>query len=190
MGIGRDAFRSRVRQRMGLAPGEPGFTLTELMIVIGLVALLAALLLPVFGRMRAASASVRCAANLRQMTTAWAVYSGDNQGQFIDYAFFASPNSSSAWGKYWPGVLDQAAVRGAAILCPAAYEANPTDANFGYGSATTAWTGSVGTNGTVIRYDAGRYREGSYGFNRYLSVGGGYRNEPGGDRMPNVRHPC
>jgi prepilin-type processing-associated H-X9-DG protein len=160
------------------------------MIVIGLVALLTALLLPVFGRMRAASASVRCAANLRQMTTSWAVYTADNQGQFIEYAFFASPTAGVAWNKYWPGVLDQSAVRGPAILCPAAFDANPTDANFGYGSATTAWTGSVGSNGSVIRLDAGRYREGSYAFNRYLTIGGGYRNEPGGDRMSNVRRPC
>src|SRR4051812_8320600 len=96
----------RVRQRTGLAPDELGFTLTELMIVVGLVALLTALLLPVFGRMRAASASVSCAANLRQMTTAWAIYTADNQGQFMDYAFYASPDSGAAWNRYWPGILD------------------------------------------------------------------------------------
>jgi prepilin-type processing-associated H-X9-DG protein/prepilin-type N-terminal cleavage/methylation domain-containing protein len=189
MDMGQRAFPLRVRQRTGLAPVEPGFTLTELMIVVGLVALLAALLLPVFGRMRAASASVRCASNLRQMTTAWAVYTADNQGRFIDYAFFSSPESGVAWNKYWPGILDQAAVRGTAILCPAADNANPTDANFGYGSATAAWTGSVGTAGTVIRFDATQYRESSYGFNRYLSVGWGYSNTPGGERISNVRRP-
>jgi prepilin-type processing-associated H-X9-DG protein len=161
------------------------------MIVIGLIALLAALLLPVFGRMRAASASVRCAANLRQMTTAWAIYTADNHGEFIAYAFFADPTSGVAWNKYWPGVLDQAAVRGSAILCPAAFEPNPTDANFGYGSATTAWTGNTpdGTNGTVMRLDGTHYREGSYGFNRYLAAGWGYSNTPGGDRISNVRQP-
>jgi prepilin-type processing-associated H-X9-DG protein len=193
MNIGcRDAFALRVRQRTGLAPVGLGFTLTELMIVVGLIALLTALLLPVFGRMRAASASVRCAANLRQMTTAWTVYTADNGGHFMEYAFFASAESGVAWNKYWPGVLDQAAVRGPAILCPAADDADPTDANFGYGSARTAWTGNTpnGTNGTVIRFDSARYREGSYGFNKYLTVGGGYRNEPGGDRIANVRRPC
>jgi prepilin-type processing-associated H-X9-DG protein len=143
------------------------------------------------GRMRAASASVRCAANLRQMTTAWAIYTADNQGQFIEYAFYASPDSGSAWNKYWPGILDHAAVRGSAILCPAAFDANPTDTNLGYGSAAAAWTGNAlnSPNGSVIRFDAGRYREGSYGFNRYLTIGGGYRNEPGGDRISSVRHP-
>lgn len=190
MGMIRNASLWRVRQRTGLVPGKTAFTLTELMIVIGLIALLAALLLPVLGRMRAASGSVRCAANLRQMTTAWAIYTSDSQGQFMDYAFYASPNSGSAWNKYWPGMLDQAAVRGQAILCPAAVDANPTDANFGYGSATTAWTGNApnSPNGSVIRLDADHYRESSYGFNRYLTSGPfcGFA----GPRVSNVRRVC
>ena len=192
MRIGRDAFPMRVRQRTGLAPGESGFTLTELMIVVGLVALLAALLLPVFGRMRAASASVRCAANLRQMTTAWAVYTADNQGQFMYFTFYADNAGTVAWNRYWPAVLDQAAVRGPSILCPAAYDANPTDTNYGFGSATTAWTGNAphSPNGSCIRLDDNHWREGSYGFNRYLAIGGGYTNGTGGERVSSIRRPC
>ena len=41
----------------------------------------------------------------------------------------------------------------------------------GYGDATHRWTGRYASNGSVIRFSEAQYRDGSYGYNRYLTPG-------------------
>jgi prepilin-type N-terminal cleavage/methylation domain-containing protein len=55
-------------------PAPRAFTLIELLVVIGIVALLAAILLPVLGRARATSHNVGCLSNLRQIMTGFQLY--------------------------------------------------------------------------------------------------------------------
>lgn len=57
-----------------------GFTLLELLFVIAIVAVLAALLLTVFGRAQAQADSTACLSNLRQIGTAIAAYATDHDG--------------------------------------------------------------------------------------------------------------
>jgi prepilin-type processing-associated H-X9-DG protein/prepilin-type N-terminal cleavage/methylation domain-containing protein len=51
-----------------------GFTLIELMVVIGIIALLIAMLLPAIGKARAQSKSTACQSNLHQINTAMTVW--------------------------------------------------------------------------------------------------------------------
>ena len=53
------------------------FTLVEILVVIGVLALLAALLFPAFSMARARSRQVVCASNLRQLGQAMALYTND-----------------------------------------------------------------------------------------------------------------
>ncbi len=56
---------------------RPGFTLIELLVVIAIIAILAAILFPVFARAREAARQTSCRSNLKQIATAANMYTTD-----------------------------------------------------------------------------------------------------------------
>ncbi len=61
-----------------------GFTLVEILIVLAIVGILAAILLPAFNRARSAARTAACASNLRQIGLAMRQYAQDNNGLYPD----------------------------------------------------------------------------------------------------------
>lgn len=57
-----------------------GFTLVELLVVIGIIALLVSILLPALNKAREDAKRVRCLSNQRQLVMAWQMYASDNKG--------------------------------------------------------------------------------------------------------------
>ena len=55
-----------------------GFTLIELLVVIAIIAILAAILFPVFARAREKARQTSCLSNIKQLTTAALMYVTDN----------------------------------------------------------------------------------------------------------------
>jgi prepilin-type N-terminal cleavage/methylation domain-containing protein len=59
---------------------HPAFTLVELLVVIGIIALLVSILLPVLGKARAQASAVACQSNMRQLAAAFLLFAHDHGG--------------------------------------------------------------------------------------------------------------
>jgi prepilin-type N-terminal cleavage/methylation domain-containing protein/prepilin-type processing-associated H-X9-DG protein len=83
-----------------------GFTLIELLVVIAIIAILAAILFPVFAQARAAARKISGLSNLKQIGTATMMYTQDYDERFpswnwgqnaTDSGQFVTPNNSGIW---------------------------------------------------------------------------------------------
>ncbi|MBI5832702.1 MAG: DUF1559 domain-containing protein [Armatimonadetes bacterium] len=77
------------------------FTLIELLVVIAIIAILAAILFPVFAKAREKGRQASCQSNLKQAGLAVAQYMQDYDSMYPfcrDYAYTAT-----AWPSFWPG---------------------------------------------------------------------------------------
>ena len=159
-----------------------GFTLTELFVAIGAIAVLASLVVPVASKARSAASAASCLSNLRQMGAAFTMYEMENQSALVPYSWNTA-SAHPAYNAYWFGILDHYGVRAEGILCPSANSPLYSDPfspaglqSKGYGTAFNCWTGQFGPNGTAItlltpvrNVSSGIYRNGSYGYNRHLT---------------------
>lgn len=79
-----------------------GFTLVELLVVIGIIGLLISILLPSLGRARNQAQRIKCAANLQQVGQIWHMYANENDGWF-PILFEERPDSTGKMVKYSNG---------------------------------------------------------------------------------------
>ena len=77
------------------------FTLIELLVVIAIVAILAAILFPVFSRAKAAAQRTACTSNLRQIGMAMQMYMSDNDDRMPDRRDLKTSLGFKPWTS-WP----------------------------------------------------------------------------------------
>ena len=95
---------SRSRHRLARAASDgAGFTLVELLVVSGIIALLAGLLLPALTRSRQTAQTLRCVSNLHQLGLAGQMYWDDNGGDAFRYRGAATNGGDL----YWFGWLER-----------------------------------------------------------------------------------
>jgi len=75
----------------------PAFTLVELLVVIGIIAVLIGVLLPALNKARAQSQSVACLSNMRQLGQALTMFSQEHKG-FLPKAWFNARPKATAPG--------------------------------------------------------------------------------------------
>ena len=81
-----------------------GFTLIELLVVIAIIAILAAILFPVFAQAREKARQTSCLSNLKQIGNAFTQYTQDYDGKLPDRRDLKSslPGSYRPWSPGWP----------------------------------------------------------------------------------------
>lgn len=81
-----------------------GFTLVELLVVIGIIALLISILMPSLSRARQSAITLQCLSNVRTIGQALLMYSNDNKG-FYPYGWTFITNAGDGDQRYWPATL-------------------------------------------------------------------------------------
>lgn len=149
-----------------------GFTLIELLVVIAIIAILAAILFPVFAKAREKARQITCASNLKQISLGILQYYQDSDEQFP--ALNANPkNDPNAQYVGWADEI-QPYVKSIAILhCPddpRAQNSNPKAEPYSGTYGNTVYT--------------------SYFYNTQIgTVGNGYAFDQGGIKLSQMPYP-
>lgn len=95
---------------------KSGFTLIELLVVIAIIAILAAILFPVFARAREAARATSCRSNLKQIGTAMRMYSQDYDEMLTPCFYYYDPgNTVLTW---FPDLMNPYVKNAAIWVCP------------------------------------------------------------------------
>jgi prepilin-type N-terminal cleavage/methylation domain-containing protein len=117
-----------------------GFTLTELLIVIGIITVLASILMPALSKAREKANAAVCTSNLKQLGEALHMYADNNDG-------FVATSSVFHEEKSWLGLMKPYYVNPGVLLCreddePYVLETLTPQIRASYGySVDVAWSG-------------------------------------------------
>src|ERR687884_334050 len=93
-----------------------GFTLIELLVVIAIIAILAAILFPVFAQAREAARTTSCRSNLKQIGSALAMYTQDyDENTAPSFLYYTNGNADLVW---WPDLARPYVKNEQVYLCP------------------------------------------------------------------------
>lgn len=136
-------MRHRLSHTRGAAHRR-GFTLIELLVVIAIIAILAAILFPVFAQAREKARAISCTSNLKQLATSVLMYAQD-------YDEIYPVGVQDDWNQSWP-VKVQPYVKNIGVFrCPSDGTGTQPDWTVGWGGVPISYTcnGMTGWNGSA-----------------------------------------
>ncbi|MBC8065329.1 MAG: prepilin-type N-terminal cleavage/methylation domain-containing protein [Chlorobia bacterium] len=102
-----------------------GFTLIELLVVIAIIAILAAILFPVFAQAKNAAKKTECLSNQRQLGIGLQMYISDYDDQVFFFAHdvdlsrtAATPFGATRENRWWNQILPYTKTQGRLLVCP------------------------------------------------------------------------
>ncbi len=150
-----------------LRKSKRAFTLIELLVVIAIIAILAAILFPVFGRARENARRSSCQSNLKQVGIAILSYTQDYDEKYPIGNYFSGDSvniGNIPWqqvvdpyikGGYTGGTVANADVAKSIYVCPSYAKSDPKNAfrrpssSYGLNYFLTKFYGSIATGGVV-----------------------------------------
>jgi prepilin-type N-terminal cleavage/methylation domain-containing protein len=127
-----------------------GFTLIELLVVIAIIAILAAILFPVFAKAREKARQTACLSNMRQIGTAILSYTQD-----YDEMIVPSQNGTAGINLVsWPSIIQPYIKNAAVFVCPSGSE-TPTGEDTQYTSNAAKRLYMGATQGTTSAGNGG-----------------------------------
>ena len=102
-----------------------GFTLIELLVVIAIIAILAAILFPVFAQARAKARQTSCLSNTRQLGTALMMYYQDYDEVILLNSYGGAATATTPLGSSWADTLQSYVKNRDVLVCPSAVFNNP-----------------------------------------------------------------
>ncbi len=96
-----------------------GFTLIELLVVIAIIAILAAILFPVFARAREKARQTSCLSNVKQIVLAALMYAEDYDENYPAYSIDGTyPYSNGTWVGVWYKLIEPYLKNQQILACP------------------------------------------------------------------------
>lgn len=142
----------KARFRTVPVPRESAFTLVELLVVIGIIATLASLLLPALAQAKSRAKRIQCVSNLRQTGLAWRLWALDHDNRFpwqVSTADGGSLERRNAWQHF--AVASNELVTPVVLLCPS--DTRKPAQHWGQSPGGMGWPGTGQNN--ALSYLAG-----------------------------------
>ena len=121
---------------------KKGFTLIELLVVIAIIAILAAILFPVFARAREKARQTSCLNNVKQLALGAHMYFQDYDERLLHYRHEVPGNTSIYWWHMVAPYLKNAQI----FQCPSDSD---TTYDYGWNYRYLGWPGRGGTSGSA-----------------------------------------